>query len=70
MNKLDRFSMDHHKVDPPRLHGDLNRLVDQVNGNFADHATQIATANQTIATQASTIADLATRLKALEDANP
>ncbi len=66
MKQLDRFSMDHHKVDPPRLHGDLNRLVDQTNQNFVAHDQLITAANKTIATQTSTIADLLARIAKLE----
>jgi hypothetical protein len=60
--------VEHHKVDPPRLHNDLNRLVDQTNSNFVDHATQLATAHQTIATQATQITALLARVLKLENA--
>ena len=41
MKLLDRFTLDHSKVDPPRLHNDLNRLADQANANFTDHNGRI-----------------------------
>ncbi len=68
MKQLDRFSMDHHKVDPPRLHGDLNRLVDQTNSNFTAHEKLIAAQQTTLNTQTKTIADLLARISKLENA--
>jgi hypothetical protein len=69
MKQLDRFSMDHHApVKPSQLHGDLNRLVDQSNANFVDHAQQLTAANKTIAVHTETIASLLARIAKLENA--
>lgn len=59
MKQIDRFTISHGQYEGPRLHNDLNKLVDQANGNFSDHAAQLEAANQTIA-------DLLARVKALE----
>ncbi len=64
MKTIDRFTIDHHQVDAPQLHNDLNKMVARVNENFGKHETLITTQNTTIAAQAALIADLQARLTA------
>lgn len=66
MKAIDRFSIDHTKVDGARLHNDLNKLADTVNTNFAQHTELLVSAAATIKAQKAQIDDLMTRVTVLE----
>lgn len=63
---ISRFSMSPNET---VLHDKLNKLVEEANQNFTNHAAAIAAANQTIALQAAAISALTARVAALEGAN-
>ena len=66
MKPVSRFQIDHHNYQGPRLHNDLNKMVQQTNDNFEAHQTAITAAASNITTLQSSLKTAIDRITALE----
>lgn len=66
MKPVSRFQIDHHNYQGPRLHNDLNKMVQQSNDNFEEHQKAINSNTSNISTLQSSLKTAIARITALE----